>query len=115
MLWKLKESSVEVGDSRIDYAAFGKGDKPLVIIPGLTLRDVKGAGAGLAMMYRTFAKDYRVYVIDKKRDIPEGCTVADLALDTAMAMRALGIENASVEEGNSLQYSCLENPIDRGA
>lgn len=96
MLWKLKESSVEVGDSRIDYAAFGKGDKPLVIIPGLTLRDVKGAGAGLAMMYRTFAKDYRVYVIDKKRDIPEGCTVADLALDTAMAMRALGIENASV-------------------
>lgn len=96
VFWKLKESSVSVGQSRVDYAVFGKGDKPMVIIPGLTLRDVKGAGAGLAMMYRTFAKDYRVYVIDKKRDILEGCTVADLAADTAMAMHALGIENASV-------------------
>lgn len=80
----------------IDYAAFGREDKPFVIIPGLSLRDVKGAGAGLALMYRMFAKEYRVYVIDKKSNIPEGCTVADLAEDTAAAMNALGITNACV-------------------
>ncbi|MBR2381434.1 MAG: alpha/beta hydrolase [Clostridia bacterium] len=96
MFWNLKESSVEVGKSRVDYAVFGNGKKPMVIIPGLSLRDVKGAGFGLALMYRTFARDYRVYVIDKKNDIEENCTVSDLANDTAIVMQALGIENAYV-------------------
>ena len=43
MFWNLKEASVRVGDSYVDYAVFGKGNKPMVIIPGLTLRDVKGS------------------------------------------------------------------------
>ncbi len=96
MLGKLKEGFVTVDGGKIDYAAFGKGKRPLVIIPGLSLRDVRGAGAGLALMYRMFAKDYRVYVIDKKSDIAEGCTVRDIADDTAAAMNALGISNACV-------------------
>ena len=96
VFWNLKESSVAVGESRMDYVAFGKGEKPLVIIPGLTLRDVKGAGVGLALMYRIFAKDHRVYVLDKKADIAESCTVGDLARDVAEAMQALGIENAHI-------------------
>ena len=78
----------------MDYAVFGKGKTPLVILPGLTLRDVHGAGAGLAWMYRCFARDYRVYVLDKNTDIPEGCTVADLAEDAAAAMQALHITDA---------------------
>lgn len=96
MFYNLKESSVAVGDSQINYAVFGKGARPMVIIPGLSLRDVKGAGAGLALMYRIFAKDYRVYVLDKKADIPEGCTVKDLADDTAIAMEALGLSHAVI-------------------
>lgn len=96
MLWNLQESSVTVGGSRVDYAVFGRGSKVLIIIPGLSLRDVRGAGAGLAWMYRRFAKDYRIYVLDKKADIPEGCTVADLARDTAEALQALGIRKASL-------------------
>lgn len=78
----------------MDYAVFGKGKTPLVILPGLTLRDVKGAGAGLAWMYRRFAQDYRVYVLDKNTDIPKGCTIADLAEDAATAMQALHITDA---------------------
>lgn len=96
MLWNLREGSVTVRNGIIDYAVFGKGTQPLVIIPGLSLRDVKGAGAGLAWMYRLFAKDYRVYVIDKKSDIREGCTIVDLAKDTADAMNTLGIADADV-------------------
>ena len=96
MLWNLKESSVSVRGGSICYAVFGKGKAPLVILPGLTLRDVKGAGAGLAWMYRRFAKDYRVYVLDKNTDIPDGFTVADLAEDAAAAMQALHIADACV-------------------
>ena len=96
MFWNLKEASVRVGDSYVDYAVFGKGSKPMVIIPGLTLRDVKGAGVGLALAYRRFAADYRVYIIDKKADISEGCTVSDLASDTIAVMDSLGITEAFV-------------------
>ncbi len=114
MLWNLKESSVSVGNGRVDYAVFGKGEKPLVMIPGLSLRDVKGAGAGLALMYRIFARDYRVYVIDKKSDIAEGCTVSDIAEDTAEAMKALGIADACVFGvslgGMVAQHLAIEHP-----
>lgn len=96
MFRNLKESAVRLDTGTVDYAVFGRGDKPFVIIPGLSLRDVKGAGAGLAVMYRKFTKEYRVYVLDKKSDIAEGCTVADLAEDTASAMMALGITDACV-------------------
>ena len=96
MLWKLKEASLEICRGKIDYAVFGKGSRPLVVIPGLTLRGVKGAGIGLALMYRRFCKDYRIYVLDKNSQIDEGCTVKDLARDTAEAMAALGIKNAAV-------------------
>lgn len=96
MFWNLHESSVNLESGRIDYAVFGKGTTPLVIIPGLSLRDVKGAGVGLALMYRLFAKDYHVYVFDKKSEIAEGCTVVDLMEDTAAAMYALGITDACV-------------------
>lgn len=114
MFYRMKEGAVTVGDSTVDYAVFGKGTQPMVIIPGLSLRDVKGAGAGLALMYRIFAKDYRVYVIDKKADIAEGCTVKDLAHDTAVAMEALGISNAVVFGvslgGMIAQYLALDYP-----
>ena len=96
MFRNLKESAVSLDTGTVDYAVFGRGDKPFVIIPGLSLRDVRGAGAGLAMMYRMFAEEYRVYVIDKNSAIPEGCTVADLAEDTAAVMMALRLTDACV-------------------
>ena len=96
MFRNLKESAVSLDTGTVDYAVFGRGETPFVIIPGLSLRDVRGAGAGLAMMYRMFAKEYCVYVIDKKSRIPEGCTVADLAEDTTAAMRMLGLKDACV-------------------
>ena len=34
--------------------------------------------------------------------------------DVEMQVQSLGWEDA-LEEGNTLQYSCLENPMDRGA
>ena len=96
MFYNLKESSVKIGDTHMDYAVFGKGKTPLVMIPGLSLRDVKGAGWGLAIGYSIFAKDYRVYVFDKKADVPDGYSVKDIADDTVTAMRALGIERAHI-------------------
>ncbi len=34
-LGNIEESSVEIGSSEMDYVSFGRGEEPLVIIPGL--------------------------------------------------------------------------------
>lgn len=112
MLYNLKEATLKIDNASINYAVFGNGTKPLVIIPGLTLRDVKGAGWSLAYMYRIFAKDYRVYIFDKKEIIPEGYTIKNLADDLAHAMRELDIKNAHIfgvsQGGMVAQYLALD-------
>ena len=52
MLLHAKNHTLAIGNTRMDYVSFGKGDKCLVMIPGLSLRGVKGAAFPLAYMYR---------------------------------------------------------------
>ncbi|MBE5804019.1 MAG: alpha/beta hydrolase [Clostridiales bacterium] len=96
MLYQTEEGRVQLDDGLMDYAAFGRGTKALVLIPGLNLRGVKGSGWSLAWMYRLFAKEYRVYVFDRKSIINEHCTIWDLAGDLANAMGQLNIACADV-------------------
>lgn len=114
MLYNAKNLSLELDGTQLDYARFGKGKKVLSIIPGLSLKDVRGAALPLAWMYRMFAKDYTVYVFDKKRHIPDGYTVRDIAEDIAAAMRSLGIKKSDVmgvsQGGMAAQYLALEHP-----
>ena len=114
MICQIKNESITSGESTIDYVSFGKGNKALIIIPGLSLKDVKGAALPLACMYRIFAKDYRVYVIDRKRTIPDGYTVREMADDIAFAMKELHISHADVlgisQGGMIAQYLAINHP-----
>ena len=68
MFYNAKNCSLKIDDTQMDYITFGKGDKTLVMIPGLgdALKTVKGSAAVFALMYKLFAKDYRVYVFSRK-------------------------------------------------
>lgn len=114
MLFNLKEETVKIDNTTMDYVVFGGGKKPLVIIPGLSLNRVKGAGLSLAYMYRIFAKDYRVYIFDRKELISEGYTIREIADDTACAMKLLGISKAYVfgvsQGGMIAQYLAIDHP-----
>ncbi len=96
MLHQAMEGRLSLDDTFMDYVTFGTGKKALLLIPGLNLRGVKGAGLSLAWMYRLFAKDYRVYVFDRKEKIAAGCTIWDLAEDIVHAMAALHLACADV-------------------
>lgn len=96
MLYQTTEGRLPLGETFMDYAAFGCGKRAMLLIPGLNLRGVRGAGLSLAWMYRMFAKDYRVYVFDRKEKITPGCTIWDLAEDVAEAMMQLNIPCADV-------------------
>lgn len=96
MLYHAKSGSVKVNHTHMDYVSFGKGSKVLVLIPGLNVKGVKGTAIVLAYMYRIFAKAYKIYVFDKKNDLPEDYTIRDIADDTAFVMMQLGIEKADI-------------------
>ena len=98
----------------IDCVSFGSGSRPLVMLPGLSLQRVKGAALGLRLMYREFGRSHRVYVIDKKEDIPERYTLRDMAEDTAYVMERLGLTGADVfgvsQGGMIAQYLAIYYP-----
>ncbi len=114
MLYNAKERLLELNGKRLRYISFGKGEKPLVMIQGLSTRSIKGAALPLAFMYRIFAKEYRVFLFDRRETVDENITVRDFAADTAEAMDALDLKNADVlgvsEGGMIAQRLTIERP-----
>ncbi|MBQ3105531.1 MAG: alpha/beta hydrolase [Lachnospiraceae bacterium] len=96
MFYGLAESDVTISSGKLNYVVFGKGKKNLIIIQGLNVRDIKGAGASLALMYRIFAKEYKVYFFDRRTNVKEGLTNWELAEDIYCAMEVLNIKSADV-------------------
>ncbi len=114
MMYHAGEHKLKLSDTQIDYITFGKGTKPLIMIQGLNTRGIKGSAAMLAYMYRIFAKDYKVYLFDRRSDLSAGITVRELASDIAMAMDSLEIGNADVfgvsQGGMIAQYLAIDRP-----
>ncbi len=95
-MYNAKEQKLNLNNKQINYITFGKGSKPLIMIQGLNTNGIKGAANSLAYMYRIFAKDYKVYLFDRKAEVYDGITVRELAADIAETMDALGLVNADV-------------------
>ena len=114
MIYKAKEQKIKIHNEQIDYITFGYGKRPLIMIQGLNTRGIKGAAASLAYMYRIFAKDYKVYLFDRRPDVFDGITVRELAADIAEAMDVLGLSNADVigvsQGGMIAQYLAIDRP-----
>lgn len=114
MIFNAKEQKLKLYNVQIDYITFGKGPKSLIMIQGLNTRGIKGAAVSLAYMYRMFAKEYKVYLFDRRPDVWDGITVRDMASDIAMAMDTLGITNADVfgvsQGGMIAQYLAIDRP-----
>ena len=78
----------------MNYFSFGEGERPFVILPGLSIQSVMGSAEAVAQGYASLGKEYRIYVFDRRAVLPETYTVRDMARDTARAMKALGLEKA---------------------
>lgn len=80
----------------MNHIKFGNGDKNFVIIPGLSIHSIMGLADAIKDAYKIFDKDYTVYVFDRKEDVKEGYSIKDMADDTAVAMKELGISGAYI-------------------
>ncbi len=114
MFFDVKEKKLALQNMQIDYITFGKGKKNLIMIQGLNTRGIKGAGLSLAFMYRIFAKDYKVFLFDRRPSVAENITIQDMAADIARAMDALNITKADVfgvsQGGMIAQYLAIDRP-----
>ena len=80
----------------------------------MNVRDIKGAGASLALMYKLFSKNYRVWFFDRRMFVKDGLTNWDLAEDIYFAMKELDVESADllgVSQGGMIALALtLEHP-----
>ncbi|RDY27752.1 alpha/beta hydrolase [Romboutsia weinsteinii] len=98
MFYNAVNGNVKIGNTDMDYICFGKGQKNLIMIPGLGdgLKTVKGTAIPFAVMYREFAKDYKVYVFSRKNKMENGYSTKDMATDLAEVMKKIGIHKSSI-------------------
>ncbi len=114
MLFNIKEDKIKLSSGEVDYIAFGNGERPLIMLQGLNTRGIKGSGLGLALMYRIFMRNFRVYIFDRRPTVTDKTTVREMAADVAEAMDALRLKGAcvlGVSQGGMIgQYLAIDRP-----
>lgn len=98
LFMSIHNGTLRLADDTMHYVRFGRGKKALIMLPGLGdgLTTVQGTALLMAFMYRTFAKDYTVYMLSRRNHLPEGYSTRDMACDLKNAMDALGIVKADL-------------------
>ena len=93
-----RNGTVKIGNTEMEYISFGHGNENLIMLPGLGdgLRTVKGAAAVMAVMYRKYGRNYKVYMFSRKNKLEENYSIRDMAKDQREAMEKLGIAKAHI-------------------
>lgn len=63
----------------MNYIKFGKGNKIMVILPGLSLKPVCNDSEAVINAYKMFEDDFTVYLFDCRSDVDKNYTVYDMA------------------------------------
>lgn len=90
----MKIESVKTGAFRTDFFRFGSGGRTLVILPGLSVQSVMLSADAIKEAYSPLAKEFTVYVFDRRRELPPVYSTEEMANDAAAAIAAAGIGRA---------------------
>lgn len=86
-----------LSDQGVDYVTFGKGDKTLIIITGLSLQRLNDlSNLAIYALFYQYAKEYKLFIFDRRDHIEEGVSIEDMAEDLYHSLEALHITNASI-------------------
>ena len=116
MFYNARNESIDIDNTTVDYISFGKGNRNLIIIPGVGegLKTVKGLAIPFSIMYKIFAKDFRVYVFSRRNNIPVDFSTEDMANDIINHMERLKLDKADIvgvsQGGMIAQYIAINAP-----
>jgi len=90
--------NIATGSFNADYIVFGKGKRPLIILPGVGdgFQTARGIAGPFSWLYRDYAADYRVYTISRRNHLPEKYSTLEMATDLALIMEKLDLRDADV-------------------
>ncbi len=98
----------------MNYIEFGRGEKPFVILPGLSIHSIMAYAEEIESAYEGFAEAYKVFVFDRSKELKQGTRIRELAEDTARVMKELKLEKAGVfgasQGGMIAQYLAIDHP-----
>ncbi len=100
----------------MDYIRFGSGEKTLVMLPGGGdgLKTVKGTALPFALLYRSLAKDFTVYVFSRRAQLLAHMSTREMAEDQNAALEALGLSRVAlvgVSQGGMIaQWLAIDHP-----
>ncbi|MCR5235663.1 MAG: alpha/beta hydrolase [Lachnospiraceae bacterium] len=104
--------TVKTDTFEMDFFRFGKGDRTLVIIPGLSVKSVMESADQIAAIHSNVIDDFTIYVIDRRRDLPSEYSVDEMAADTAEAILKLGLKDIFIFGASQGGMIALEIAID---
>lgn len=116
MLLNAKNENIRFNGHDCDYISFGSGDDVLIMLPGVGdgFRTAKGVAVPFSIMYRCFARDFRVLVFSRRNRMLRGFTTENMADDLEAIMKKLGIESAHVfgvsQGGMIAQQMAIRHP-----
>ena len=114
--WNAQNGHLSLETGEMDYVRFGRGEKNMVLIPGVGdgLKTVKGMALSFAILYRELAKDFTVYVFSRRVNLATKMTTRDMAEDLNLAMEKLGLSGCAVvgisQGGMIVQWLAIDHP-----
>ena len=87
---------VRTGGFEMEYAKFGNGPRPLVVIPGLAIKSVMKSAASLQVPYKMFTEEFTLYFFDRRKDVDPGYSLEEMARDQVLALQALGLKDIAL-------------------
>lgn len=90
------EQHIELDGTYMNIIKFGKGQKILTIIAGVSLCGLEGLGKQLENALSIFNDDFTILVFDRKKVIPKGYTILQMAEDIFSCLSLMGIEKTSI-------------------
>ncbi len=98
----------------MQYFRFGEGKRKMVMLPGLSVKSIMIYKDAIADGYSQFAKDYEVYVFEKKKNPPKGYSISEMADDLIKVLDLLNLKDTyvySVSQGGMIaQYVAIRRP-----
>lgn len=88
--------SLKVKDISLRYVYIKGGRRTLLVIPGLNVRNVSENAQLLEIAFKQFARDYSIYIFDRRLNMPDDYSIEDMSYDLSLAADALSLHDIHI-------------------
>ena len=88
--------SVSINNSKMEYIEFWNWEKVLIIIPWLSIKSILINPEAIESAFSDFINDYKIYLIDSLKKVPENYSIEEMAEDTYKTIKEIWIETCNI-------------------